>query len=166
MALNDFQADGLQETQALIGQQNNPNVFYSVFDVSNKDSVFAFAEAVVAHFGAVDIVINNAGIGLGKVVFDQANLEQIERLFDVNFKGVLYGCKAFIPHLLTRSESVLVNVASIFGLKGIANGEAYAASKFAVNGLTLSLMQTYRQTNLTVQCVAFVLCQTMIFSKP
>lgn len=153
LALNDYQADSLYETQKLIEQQNAQKVFCSVFDVSDKASVFAFAEEVVKHFGAVDVVINNAGVSLGKEVFDKANLDHIERLFDINFKGVLYGCRAFIPHLLTRPQSVLINVASIFGLTGIANGEAYASSKFAVNGLTLSLMQTYRNSNLTIQCV-------------
>jgi NAD(P)-dependent dehydrogenase (short-subunit alcohol dehydrogenase family) len=153
LALNDYQTSSLEETQRLLAQQSAEKVFCSVFDVSNRESVFAFAEAVVAHFGAVDVVINNAGIAMDSPVFDQANLNDIERLIDVNFKGVLYGCKAFIPHLLKRSESALINVASIFGLTGIANSEAYCASKFAVNGLTLSLMQTYRQTNLTVQCV-------------
>jgi NADP-dependent 3-hydroxy acid dehydrogenase YdfG len=153
LALNDYQADSLSETQRLIENQSSQKVFCSVFDVSNKESVFAFAEAVVKRFGAVDVVINNAGVGLGAAIFDKANLEHIERLFDINFKGVLYGSKAFIPHLLKRSEAVLVNVASIFGLTGIAFGEAYTASKFAVNGLTLSLMQTYKNTNLTIQCV-------------
>jgi NAD(P)-dependent dehydrogenase (short-subunit alcohol dehydrogenase family) len=153
LALNDYQANSLAETQKLIEQQSTQKVFCSVFDVANKESIFVFAEAVVNHFGAVDVVINNAGVGLGAAVFDQVNLEYIERLFDINFKGVLYGCKAFIPHLLKRSESVLVNVASIFGLTGIAYGEAYSASKFAVNGLTLSLMQTYKNSNLTIQCV-------------
>jgi NADP-dependent 3-hydroxy acid dehydrogenase YdfG len=153
LALNDFQASSLQETQRLLEEKSTQKAFCSVFDVSNKESVFAFAEAVVGHFGAVDVVINNAGISMGIHIFDQASLDDIERLFDINFKGVLYGCKAFIPHLLTRPESVLINVASIFGLTGIANAEAYAASKFAVNGLTLSLMQTYHNTNLTIQCV-------------
>ncbi len=153
LALNDYQIDGLRETEKQVAQQGNSKVFCSVFDVSNKEGVFAFAEAVVGYFGAVDVVINNAGVGVANFAFDQVNLDQFERVFDVNFKGVLYGCKAFVPHLLGRPKSVLVNVASIFGLTGIACTEAYSASKFAVSGLTLSLMQTYRYTNLSVHCV-------------
>jgi NADP-dependent 3-hydroxy acid dehydrogenase YdfG len=153
LALNDYNETSLHETQVLVEKHTKTPAFCSVFDVANAEKMFAFANAVVAHFGVVDIVINNAGVSMGSAIFDEADLADIERVFDTNFKGVLYGCKAFIPYLLQRPEAHLLNVASIFGLTGIAYAEAYAASKFAVNGLTLSLMQTYRNTNLTVQGV-------------
>ena len=153
LALNDWKPESLEETRKLITNSGMQNPFCSAFDVANKETLFGFADDVIGQYGRVDIVINNAGVGMGKIAFDEANLEDIERLFDINFNGVLYGCKAFIPHLLKRPEAVLVNVSSVFGLTGIACGEAYTASKFAVSGLTLSLMQTYRNTNLKIHVV-------------
>lgn len=153
LALNDYNEESLRQTSDMIISQNGKHPLCSAFDVAEKESFFSFAQHIINHYGAVDILINNAGIGMGKVPFHLAELDYFERVFDINFKGVLYGSSAFIPHLLKRHEAALVNVSSIFGLTGIANSEAYAASKFAVNGLTLSLMQTYRNTFLTVQCV-------------
>jgi NADP-dependent 3-hydroxy acid dehydrogenase YdfG len=154
LALNDYQAATLQETVDLIEKEHPAQkIFASAFDVADKDQMFGFAQAVASHFGAVDVLFNNAGIAIGSQAFDAVDLNHIERLIDINFKGVVYGCKAFIPYLLQRSEAVLVNTASVFGLTGVAQGEAYVASKFAVNGLTLSLMQTYRGTGLRVHCV-------------
>ena len=150
LALNDYNGESLLETIKLLGDYP---VFYDIFDVSDRDAVFRFSEKVMAHYGTVDIVINNAGVALNADSFETIDLDKFERVMDVNFKGVLYGCRAFVPYLLKRPSAVLVNISSVYGLTGIANGESYVASKFAVNGLTQSLMQCYKKTNLSVHCV-------------
>jgi len=152
LAINDVDTSALNET-ALRLQQRGASVLASVFDVSDKDAVFAFAAQVVHDFGQVDVVVNNAGLGLGNYPFAQADLDQFEKIMQVNFYGVLYGSRAFLPHLLKRPEAALVNVSSVYGLAGIAEVTAYCASKFAVNGLNQCLIQEYRDSNLTVHSV-------------
>jgi len=129
------------------------DVFAKTFDVSNKDSMLAFADSVLQRFGQVDIVINNAGIGISDYLFHEYDLDLFKKVMDTNFYGVLYGSRAFIPHLLKRPEASLVNLSSIFGLTGIANATAYCASKFAVHGLNQCLMQEYVNTGLTIHSV-------------
>jgi NAD(P)-dependent dehydrogenase (short-subunit alcohol dehydrogenase family) len=152
LALNDYNEKSLLETLEIL-QLKPENIYHSVFDVSQRTAVFDFAEKVVGKFGAVDIVINNAGRGFGGVDFVEVDLDKFEAIMDINFNGVLYGSRAFLPYLEKRPEAALVNISSVFGLTGIIQTEAYVASKFAVNGLTQSLAQAYKHTNLKVQCV-------------
>ena len=152
LALNDYNENTLLETVDIL-KGNKNDIYHSAFDVSDKKAMFAFSENIMGHFNAVDIVINNAGVGMGGCEFHEIDLDKFERVMDINFRGVLYGSRAFIPHLLKRPEAVLVNISSVYGLTGIVLGEAYVSSKFAVNGLTQSLIQAYKKTNLSVHCV-------------
>jgi butyryl-CoA dehydrogenase len=152
LALNDRNAAALDET-ALRLRQNGATVLTAAFDVADKTAMFAFAAQVVETCGQVDVVVNNAGLGLGNYPFAELNLAQFEQIMQVNFYGVLYGSRAFVPHLLLRPEAALVNVSSVYGLAGIAEVTAYCASKFAVNGLNQCLIQEFRNTNLTVHSV-------------
>lgn len=151
LALNDVEADALGATVELLGR--GPAVFATPVDVSDRMAVQRFAEAIAAHYGRVDVVVNNAGIGMGRVPFHEMDLALFDRMMAVNFQGVLHGCHAFLPHLLQRPEAALVNLSSIFGLAGIAYNTAYCASKFAVHGLSQALQQEYRGTGLVVHSV-------------
>lgn len=152
LALNDYNEHTLSETMALLGSEPS-EVFHTAFDVSDRAAMFSFADDVMNHFNTVDVVVNNAGLAIGGVDFVNVDLDKFERVIDVNFKGVLYGSKAFLPHLEQRPEAALVNVSSVYGFTGIYQLEAYVSSKFAVNGLTQSLIQAYRGTSLSVHCV-------------
>jgi NAD(P)-dependent dehydrogenase (short-subunit alcohol dehydrogenase family) len=151
LALNDFNPLTLSETVAMMG--NNADVFPLAFDVSDKEAMFSFAGSVHKKFGQIDVMINNAGISIGEYPLHQMELELFERVMDVNFYGMLYGSRAFIPYLLQQPESALLNVSSVFGLTGILHSSAYCASKFAVYGLNQSLIQEHRNSTLTVHSV-------------
>lgn len=151
LALNDYNAAALQQTIAQLPPPTD--VFESVFDVSHRERMEQFAEAVIHRFGRVDVVVNNAGIGLGDYPFAEIDLNHFEQVMDINFYGVLYGSRAFVPHLLKQPEAALVNISSVFGLTGIALSSAYCASKFAVHGLNQSLQQEYVNSPLTVYSV-------------
>ena len=151
LALNEFNPVTLNETVDLIGKGSE--VFAVAFDVSDKDSMFSFAKSVKERFGQVDIMINNAGISIGEYPLHEMDLNLFERVMDVNFYGMLYGSRAFIPYLLEQTESSLLNVSSVFGLTGIVRSSAYCASKFAVYGLNQSLIQEHKNSTLTVQSV-------------
>jgi NAD(P)-dependent dehydrogenase (short-subunit alcohol dehydrogenase family) len=109
-------------------------------DVSDRDEVYAWANSVVAEFGAVHMIFNNAGVALGATV-DAMEYADFEWLMGVNFWGVVYGTKAFLPHIKHAGEGAIVNVSSIFGLVGIPTQSAYNAAKFAVRGFTESLRE-------------------------
>jgi len=152
LALSDIDAGALQETLDLVAPTGS-ELHSKVFDVSDKEAMFAFAKEVIARFEKVDVVINNAGISMSDQPFTEIDLALFERVMAVNFNGTLYGSRAFIPFLLQRSEAALVNVSSIFGLAGIAFSTAYCASKFAVHGLNQALYQEYRSSSLTIHSV-------------
>lgn len=151
LALNDYNAATLEETRLLL--TDKARIFTSVFDVAERTAMQNFASEVIAEFGQVDVVINNAGLTLGARKFHEVQLDEFERVMAINFNGVLYGCHAFIPHLLQASESALVNISSIFGLTGVVLLSPYSASKFAVHGLSQSLIHEYADTSLTVHSV-------------
>jgi NAD(P)-dependent dehydrogenase (short-subunit alcohol dehydrogenase family) len=150
LALNDRDGDALARTADSAGRGG---VLQAVFDVSQRSAMEAFASQVQQHFGQVDVVINNAGLGMGSYPFESLDLDLVEKIMAVNFNGVLYGSRAFMPLLLQRPESALVNVSSVYGLAGIAQVTAYCASKFAVHGLNQCLMQEYAGSGLTVHSV-------------
>lgn len=151
LSLNDLDPEALRTTVEQV-VPDTPILALPV-DVSDRSAVQRFAQATMDRHGRVDVVVNNAGIGMGRVPFHEMDLGLFDRMMAVNFQGVLHGCHAFLPHLLQRPESALVNLSSIFGLAGIAYNTAYCASKFAVHGLSQALQQEYRGTGLVVHSV-------------
>jgi short-subunit dehydrogenase len=98
----------------------------------------AFAEAVVAQHGGVDLLVNNAGVSVTGTL-EQQSLEDLRWIVGVNFWGVVHGCKVFLPHLRARPEAHVVNVSSVFGLIGLPTQSSYCATKFAVRGFSEAL---------------------------
>lgn len=139
LALSDIDEVGLQETVAQ-ARDLGVRVTSQVVDVANRDAVYAWADQVVAEHGTVNLIFNNAGVALGSTV-EKMSYEDFEWLININFWGVVYGTKAFLPHLKAAGEGHVVNVSSVFGLVGIPTQSAYNAAKFAVRGFTESLRQ-------------------------
>ena len=123
-------------------------------DVTDRAAVLAYADEVAAHYGTVNIVINNAGIAFTGDIEDMS-FEQIERVMDVDFWGVVNGTKAFLPHLIASGDGHVVNISSLFGLLAVPGQSAYNAAKFAVRGFTEALRQEMLITghNVNVTCV-------------
>lgn len=140
LALNDYNAETLAETVS----QLDGKVSQHVFDVSDKEAFYAFAKDVIQLYGQVDVVINNAGVALGEITVSEVSLEQMEWLMGINYWGVVYGTKAFLPHLLERPEASLVNISSVFGIIGVGTQATYCAAKFAVRGFTEALRMEMR----------------------
>jgi NAD(P)-dependent dehydrogenase (short-subunit alcohol dehydrogenase family) len=139
LALSDVDNAGLAETARharVIGAQ----VHEQHLDVTDRPAVLAYADTVVGEFGAVNIVINNAGVAFTGDIEHMA-FEQIERVIDVDFWGVVNGTKAFLPHLIASGDGHVVNISSLFGLLAMPSQSAYNAAKFAVRGFTESLRQ-------------------------
>jgi 3-oxoacyl-[acyl-carrier protein] reductase len=118
-------------------------------DVSDINSVNAAVEKALAEFKTIDILINNAGIGaFGK--FLELEPADWERIIQVNLMGTYYTTRAVIPQMIERQTGDIINISSTAGLNGNAVTSAYSASKFAVMGLTDSLMQEMRKHNIRV----------------
>lgn len=154
VALNDYDASALSETrQGIEAIKGRGKVFEMAFDVSDRDAMVAFADQVASRLGKAHVIINNAGVeGAGKPVWAIKEAEY-QRIFGINFFGVLNGTQVFLPHLLANGEGAVVNVSSIFGLIGPPNSSDYSATKFAVRGFTESLMAELMDTPISVHLV-------------
>ncbi len=139
LALSDVNEAGLEETVLMSGLDPE-KVFTKRLDVSDEAAFNTFAAEVIARFGGADILVNNAGVNHNGKVIDTPT-EDIKWIFDINFWGVVYGSRAFLPNLMKRPGAALVNISSLFGLVGIREQSAYCATKFAVRGFTESLRQ-------------------------
>ena len=100
-------------------------------NVAERDEVLACGDDVVAHFGTVHQVYNNAGIAYNGNVED-SDFKDIERIMDVDFWGVVNGTKAFLPRVIASGDGHIMNISSLFGLIAVPGQSAYNAAKFAV----------------------------------
>lgn len=139
LALSDVDEPSLIATAAGAAACGAEVEHYRV-NVADRGAVFAHADAVAARFGAVNLVVNNAGVGLSATVRDSP-IEDIEWLMGIDFWGVIYGCKAFLPRLIESGDGHLVNISSVLGLIAVPELSAYCAAKFAVRGFTEALRQ-------------------------
>jgi NAD(P)-dependent dehydrogenase (short-subunit alcohol dehydrogenase family) len=139
LALSDVDEVGLAET-ARHAKVIGARVHDQRLDVTDRAAFLTYAQTVLDEFGVVNIVVNNAGIAFTGDV-EAMSFENIERIMDVDFWGVVNGTKAFLPHLIASGEGHLVNISSLFGLLSMPGQSAYNAAKFAVRGFTESLRQ-------------------------
>ncbi len=137
LALADIDDVGLAATVARC-EGHGVKVIAQHLDVADRAAVYGWADQVVADHGRVNLVVNNAGVALGATV-ESTSYEDFEWLMGIDFWGVVYGTKAFLPHLKASGEGHVVNVSSVFGLVSVPSQSAYNAAKFAVRGFTDTL---------------------------
>ncbi|MBB3665573.1 3alpha(or 20beta)-hydroxysteroid dehydrogenase [Prauserella sediminis] len=125
-------AEGKRTARELEGE-------YQHLDVTSADDWAAAADTVRQDRGLLDILVNNAGIGSRPTRFDELDLEQHRRLFEVNVHGPFLGMRLLLPLLERSGCASVVNISSIDGLTGVAGMASYAASKHALTGLTRSV---------------------------
>ncbi len=135
LALNDYDKASLEDTVSSLSQ----DPYREQFDVADKDAFYQFAENVYNHFGKVDCMINNAGVALSAVSTEELKYSDFDWIMGINFWGMVYGTKAFLPYIKEQPEGSVTNVSSIFGITGIAYQTAYCTTKFAIRGFTESL---------------------------
>lgn len=111
-----------------------------ILNVAEREAVLDYAETVVAHYGRVNVIFNNAGIAHHGEI-ERTEFKDIERVVDVDFWGVVNGTKAFLPHIIASGDGHIVNTSSLFGLLSEPGQAAYNAAKFAVRGFTEALNQ-------------------------
>ena len=115
------------------------NVLPLHFDVRDKESVFRELQNLPEQWRSIDILINNAGLALGRDYFDEANLDDWDTMLDTNVKGLLYVSKAVMPYLKKGGGGHIINMGSIAGKEVYEKGNAYCASKHAVDAISKSM---------------------------
>ncbi|GGH31967.1 3-ketoacyl-ACP reductase [Paenibacillus segetis] len=142
-------AADLESLQNSLKTEHSVDVHIATADISNQQEAEAAVLKLQAQLGSIDILINNAGIAEFGTLVD---MEQStwERIIQVNLMGTYYITRAALPFMLKQNSGDIINVASTAGERGFATGSAYCASKFAVLGLTESLLQEVRKSNIRV----------------
>lgn len=148
LSLSDIDSKGLKETADTLGRKH----FTQKLDVSDRDAVYANAEATEKRFGPAQLVINNAGVAVAQTIQD-ISYDDFEWIMNINFWGMVYGSKAYMPQLLQHKESALANVSSVFGLFSLPTQGSYNASKFAIRGFTEALRAEVADQGLTVHSI-------------
>ena len=137
VAISDVDEKGLAETARQAGL-HGVKVTSKRVDVAKKDEVYTWADEVVRDHGKCNLIFNNAGVGYGSSV-EGSEYHDAEWVVGINFWGVVYGTKAFLPHLRASGDGHVVNTSSLFGLLGFPGQSTYNATKFAVRGFTEAL---------------------------
>jgi NAD(P)-dependent dehydrogenase (short-subunit alcohol dehydrogenase family) len=131
-------ARNVEKLRSAIGQPASERLAFLPLDVTSEEQAQAAIAAAVEKLGRIDVLVNNAGYSLlGNL--ESLTTEQIELQFDTNFYGVLYTMRAVLPVMRRQRSGRIFNVSSMAGVIGYATGGAYAATKFAVEGLSLSV---------------------------
>jgi NADP-dependent 3-hydroxy acid dehydrogenase YdfG len=128
----------LQTVKKTLEENYKIDVTTLCFDVQNKTSVFDAINNLPEDKKNIDILINNAGLALGRDAFDEADITDWETMMNTNVNGLLYVSRALMPHL-KKSKGHIINMGSIAGKEVYENGNGYCASKFAVDAISKSM---------------------------
>ena len=144
-------AELLEEVKKEIENKYQTNVTTLCFDVQNKEAVFE-AIALLPATTDVDILINNAGLALGRDAFDEADITDWETMMNTNVNGLLYVSRALLP-FIKKTRGHIINIGSVAGKEVYENGNVYCASKFAVDAISQSMRIDLLKHNIKVTSI-------------
>jgi 3-hydroxy acid dehydrogenase/malonic semialdehyde reductase len=132
-------ANRLSALQQELQNTYGASVHTLCFDVQDKTAVFKAMEELPAAWQQIDILINNAGLALGRDYFDEAEIGDWETMLDTNVKGLMYVTKAVLPFMIKRRQGHIINMGSIAGKEVYEKGNGYCASKHAVDAISRAM---------------------------
>ena len=139
LILNGRRKERLEDLQSDWQKKYNIKVYVLPFDVQNRQEVFDAIQALPADWQTIDILINNAGLALGRDSFENADIDDWNTMLHTNVEGLLYVSRAILPLMTIRKQGHIINIGSIAGKEVYENGNVYCASKFAVDAITKSM---------------------------
>jgi NADP-dependent 3-hydroxy acid dehydrogenase YdfG len=131
--------DRLEEIKKNIEQRFQTKVLALEFDVQNKKAVFNTIENLPDEWKNIDVLINNAGLALGRDFFEEADLDDWETMIGTNVNGLLYVSKAVLPFMIKNKKGHIINLGSTAGKEVYEKGNVYCASKFAVDAISQAM---------------------------
>lgn len=139
LVLNGRRVERLQELADELEKKYNVAVLQLPFDVRDQDAVTSSIEGLPADWKKIDVLVNNAGLAMGRDYFDEADLDDWNTMIDTNVKGFLYVAKAVSRLMVNRKQGHIINMGSIAGKEVYEKGNVYCASKFAVDAISQSM---------------------------
>ncbi|HXS57398.1 MAG TPA: SDR family NAD(P)-dependent oxidoreductase [Hanamia sp.] len=136
LIINGRRNERLEEIKKTLEQKYNTEVFCASFDVQNKEEVFQAIEQFPEKWKSVDVLINSAGLALGRDLFDEAEIEDWDTMIQTNINGLLYVSKAVIPFMMKKNTGHIINIGSTAGDVVYERGNIYCASKSAVEAIS------------------------------
>jgi NAD(P)-dependent dehydrogenase (short-subunit alcohol dehydrogenase family) len=154
VAITGTSSEGVEQASLELAKRAGDagRVMGLVCDVREAPAVQSAVRDVVARFGGLDVLVNNAGVGVGAPIADLSD-DEWHRIIDTNVTGVFHCCKAAIPHMRARGGGWIVSISSLASKNPFAGGAAYCASKAALNAFSEALMQEVRYDNIRVSYV-------------
>lgn len=144
--------DEVEQAVSELGDAGEGGVTGAVCDVRDYDEVKALVEHTVEEFGGVDVLVNNAGIGIfGRV--EETAPEDFRAVLETNLFGVFYCCREAIPQMKKRGGGYIINISSLAGTNAHPQMTAYNASKFGLNGFSEAMMQEVRHDGIKVSYI-------------
>jgi len=128
--------DLLQQVTENIRKKYDVNVLALNFDVRDKEAVTDHIGSLLNNWQSIDVLVNNAGLALGKDYFDEANMDDWETMIDTNVKGLLYVSRAVIPYMANRKKGHIINIGSVAAKEIYEKGNVYCATKNAVEAIS------------------------------
>jgi 3-hydroxy acid dehydrogenase / malonic semialdehyde reductase len=147
LILNGRRVERLEKLKTRLEEQYKISCYLLPFDVQSQQAVFESINALPEQWKQIDILINNAGLALGRDLFHEADLTDWNTMIDTNIKGLLYVSKAVVPFMIERKKGHVINLGSVAGKEAYERGNTYCATKAAVDsiskGMRIDLVHHY-----------------------
>jgi 3-hydroxy acid dehydrogenase/malonic semialdehyde reductase len=144
----------LEELQSQIKEQYSVNVFIQCYDVRYLEDVQKSISSLVEHWSKIDVLINNAGLAVGRGPFQEGIYDDWERMIDTNLKGLIYVSRELTPIMIKNGKGHIINIASLAGIEAYGGGNVYCATKHGVRALSRSMRIDLVQHGIKVSLVS------------
>jgi 3-hydroxy acid dehydrogenase / malonic semialdehyde reductase len=160
LILTARRADKLQNVVEALISAYRAEVSPLVFDLRNRQQVLDAWDSLPDRWKQVDVLVNNAGLALGREGVDEGNPDDWDAMIDTNIKGLLYVSRSVLPGMVVRGKGHVINIGSVAGREVYPGGNVYSATKFAVEGLSRSMRIDLAGKNIKVSTISPGLVET------